>query len=125
VAAAQTTPNLGIFEGASDVGGPSHKGTVVYDPALKQYRVTGGGQNMWAARDDFFFVWRKMSGDVVLTANVRILSDGNAHRKAALRAFLCRHRRLRPRRQSRNHRSLLRCHRGGSEAPVRFQEGLT
>jgi TolB protein len=79
-AAAQT----GIFEGATDIGAPAHKGRVQYDAATKEYRVTGGGQNMWAARDDFFFLWRKVSGDVVITANVRIVTGGNEHRKAAL-----------------------------------------
>jgi TolB protein len=83
-AAAQTTGSVGIFEGASDVGTPSHKGSVVYDEARKEYRVTGGGANMWAARDDFFFVWKKVSGDVALTANLKIVSDGVAHRKAGL-----------------------------------------
>ena len=84
-AASQTTTEaLGIFDGASDVGTPSKKGSVVYDPAEKTYRVTGGGNNMWAARDDFFFVWKKMTGDVALTANVKIVTGGNAHRKAGL-----------------------------------------
>lgn len=83
-AAAQTTGNVGIFEGASDVGKPSHKGSVVYDAARKEYRVTGGGDNMWAARDDFFFVWRKVTGDVVITANLKIVTGGAPHRKAGL-----------------------------------------
>jgi hypothetical protein len=82
--AAQIAASLGIFEGASDVGTPSHKGSVVYDAARKEYRVTGGGENMWAARDDFFFLWRKVTGDVAITANLRIVSDGAPHRKAVL-----------------------------------------
>ena len=61
-AAAQTTANLGIFEGANDVGTPSHKGSVVYDAAKKEYRLTGGGNNMWAGRDDFFFERPNMEG---------------------------------------------------------------
>jgi hypothetical protein len=81
---AQTSHNLGIFEGASDVGTPAHKGSVTYDAGKKEYRITGGGANMWAARDDFFFVWKKVTGDVVITANVKILSSGAPHRKAAL-----------------------------------------
>lgn len=81
---AQTAGDLGIFEGASDVGTPSHKGSVVYDAARKEYRVTGGGNNMWGARDDFFFVWRKVAGDVVLTANLKIITGGVPHRKAGL-----------------------------------------
>jgi hypothetical protein len=83
-ALAQTTGSLGIFEGASDVGTPSHKGSVVYDAARNEYRVTGGGNNMWASRDDFFFVWRKVTGDVVITANLKIISGGAPHRKAGL-----------------------------------------
>ena len=83
-ASAQTPTNLGIFEGAGDVGTPSHKGSVVYNPATKEYRVTGGGNNMWAARDDFFFAWKKIEGDVAITANVKIISDGAPHRKAGL-----------------------------------------
>ena len=75
---------VGIFEASGDIGAPSHKGSVTYDAAKKEYRVTGGGNNMWAARDDFFFLWKKITGDVVITANVKIVSGGNAHRKAAL-----------------------------------------
>ncbi len=81
---AQTTGSLGIFEGASDVGAPSHKGSVTYDAARKEYRVTGGGNNMWGGRDDFFLVWRKVTGDVVITANLKIISGGVPHRKAGL-----------------------------------------
>ncbi|MFB3828216.1 MAG: hypothetical protein ACE15B_15715 [Bryobacteraceae bacterium] len=74
----------GIFEGASDVGSPSRKGSVSYDAASNEYRVIGGGQNIWAAKDDFFFVWKKLAGDVILTATLRLESGGNAHRKAGL-----------------------------------------
>jgi hypothetical protein len=81
---AQTSGSLGTFEGASDVGTPSHKGSVVYDAAKNEYRITGGGNNMWAARDDFYFVWRKITGDVVMTCNLKIVSDGVPHRKAGL-----------------------------------------
>src|SRR5258708_236944 len=83
-AGAQSAGNLGIFEGAGDVGKPAHKGSVVYDSASKEYRITGGGDNMWAGRDDFFFVWRKVTGDVVITANLKIVTGGAPHRKAGL-----------------------------------------
>ena len=83
-AVAQSTGNPGVFEGASDVGTPSHKGSVVYNATRNEYRVTGGGNNMWGGRDDFFFLWRKIDGDVAITANVRIVSDGVPHRKAGL-----------------------------------------
>ena len=60
--------NLGIFEGASDVGNPSQKGSVASDAGKREYRVTGGGANIWAKSDDFYFVWHKISGDFTLTA---------------------------------------------------------
>ena len=78
-AAAQTTGSLGIFEGASDVGTPSRKGSVVYDAGRNEYRVTGGGNNMWGSRDDFFFVWRKVTGHVVITAR----AEGHHRQRAA------------------------------------------
>ena len=80
----QTAANVGIFDGAGDVGAPSHKGSVAYDAASKEYRITGGGANMWGVRDDFFFVWKKLTGDAAITATVKILSEGNGHRKAGL-----------------------------------------
>src|SRR4051794_7094767 len=83
-ASGQGAAIVGIFESSGDIGTPSHKGSVAYDAIRKEYRITGGGSNMWAARDDFYFVWKKISGDVVITANVKIVSDGAPHRKAAL-----------------------------------------
>jgi TolB protein len=83
-AAASAQNAAGIFEGSGDIGAPSHKGSVAYDAGRKEYKITGGGNNMWAARDDFFFVWKKVTGDVVITANVKVVSDGAPHRKAAL-----------------------------------------
>ena len=64
--AAQQT--LGIFTGSGDIGAPSTigPGSTVYDPDKKTYTVSGGGENMWAAADHFQYVWKKVSGDVML-----------------------------------------------------------
>jgi regulation of enolase protein 1 (concanavalin A-like superfamily) len=75
---------LGIFEGASDVGNPSQRGSVAFDAAKKEYRVTGGGANIFEKKDDFYFVWRKISGDVTITADLKIESEGVGRRKAGL-----------------------------------------
>ena len=77
--------NIGLFEGLSDVGEVAKKGSVVFDAAKGEYRMTGCGANIWAKHDDFSFLWRKLSGDMVLTATVRFEDDGGApHRKAVL-----------------------------------------
>ena len=77
--------SVGIFENHSDVGTVLHPGSVDYDAAAKTYTISGSGENMWLAADAFQFVWKKMSGDVTLTADISFLTKtGNEHKKAAL-----------------------------------------
>ena len=76
---------LGLFARHGDVGKVSKRGSVEYDAKQQIYTVSGGGENMWGASDAFHFVWKEMSGDVTLAADVRLLgSSGNPHRKAGL-----------------------------------------
>jgi len=76
---------LGLFEKHGDVGLVGRPGAVDYDRAQKSYLITGGGENMWATTDAFHFVWKQVSGDVSLAADVRWPeAGGNAHRKAVL-----------------------------------------
>ncbi len=73
---------LGIFEGHTDVGRVSRPGTVTFDPALQTYAVSGSGANMWAERDDFHFVWKKLSGNFILSMRAAFVGKGvDAHRK--------------------------------------------
>src|SRR5205807_1750293 len=84
-ASSHAAGELGTFEGATDVGDPALKGSVAFDPARNEYRVTGGGANIWTDHDEFQFVWRKLSGDVTLAATLRFEGTGGAaHRKAGL-----------------------------------------
>ncbi len=83
-ARAQSAP-VGIFEGHSDVGTVLHAGSVDYDASKGNYTISGSGNNMWATEDDFQFVWKKVSGDVTLTADISFLTKtGNEHKKAVL-----------------------------------------
>jgi TolB protein len=76
---------VGVFNGNSDVGEVSHAGSAKYDGATRAYTVSGSGENMWFAADAFQFVWKKVSGDVTLTADIAFpVQGGNAHRKAVL-----------------------------------------
>jgi Tol biopolymer transport system component len=78
--AAQT---VGVFEGRGDVGVTPKTGSVEF--ANGEYRITGGGANIWAAEDAFYFVWKRVTGDVTLTADVRFEGTGAVgHRKAVL-----------------------------------------
>jgi len=77
--------SVGTFEGHGDVGTVLHAGASEYDAAGHSYTLTGSGENMWFNSDDFQFAWKKLSGDVALTADISFAGKGgNAHRKAVL-----------------------------------------
>ena len=81
----ETSSAVGIFENHSDVGTVLHQGSVDYDPARKTYTISGSGENMWSTSDAFQFVWKKVAGDVGLTADISFLTkSGNEHKKAVL-----------------------------------------
>jgi TolB protein len=77
---------IGEFEGQIDVGQVLHPGSATFDPAGRTYTLTGSGENMWFATDEFHFVWKKMTAeDVSLTANISVLDNaGSNHRKGVL-----------------------------------------
>ena len=61
---------LGIFQGQSDIGGALVAGSANYDPSTKQYTINSAGYNVWYTRDEFRFLWVKMSGDLSLAADI-------------------------------------------------------
>jgi TolB protein len=77
--------SLGIFESHQDIGTVLHPGSASYDMAKREYVLTASGENVWFKSDTFQFAWKKISGDVALTANVSFLTrGGNEHRKALM-----------------------------------------
>ena len=78
---AQTNP-LGQFESSFDVGHPKNAGSAKYDPVTHSYMLKGSGYNIWFARDEFHFLFRKIKGDFTATANFDFVGPtGNGHRK--------------------------------------------
>jgi hypothetical protein len=76
---------VGIFENQSDIGGPLVPGDASYDPATKQYTIRSAGYNIWYQRDEFRFLWKKMSGDVSLAADASFPDpNGYGDRKVVL-----------------------------------------
>jgi TolB protein len=78
---------LGIFESQSDVGSVTPPGTLSYDASNQVYTIAAAGANLWSTTDGFHFVWKKVSGDVSLTADMNFPNtSGNPspHRKAIL-----------------------------------------
>ncbi len=60
---------IGIFEGQSDVGSAVVPGSGSFDAATGSYTVRSAGYNIWYTRDEFRFLWKKMSGDFSLAAD--------------------------------------------------------
>jgi len=79
------TNDLGIFTDQTSVGQTPAGSKAHYDAASGEYRITGGGANVWGTTDAFYFVWKKASGDMTLTADVQFTGTSAAeHRKAML-----------------------------------------
>ena len=75
-------PGVGYFEATADLGAPAIKGSTAYDAATQTYTLSAGGTNMWGARDEFQFAWRKMNGDFLIRAHVAFVGAGtDPHRK--------------------------------------------
>jgi hypothetical protein len=76
---------LGIFDGQSDIGGPLLPGSASYDAATKAYTIDSASYNIWYFRDEFRYLWQKVSGDVSLAADVTFPNAaGYGDRKAVL-----------------------------------------
>lgn len=76
---------IGVFEGQSDIGSAVVPGNASYDTGTRQYAITSAGYNIWYSRDEFRYLWKKVSGDVSLAADVTFPNpDGYGDRKAVL-----------------------------------------
>jgi Tol biopolymer transport system component len=73
---------VGIFEGQTDIGRARNAGAATYESQRQTYEIAGSGQNMWGAQDDFRFVWKRLSGNFILSTRARFVGAGvDPHRK--------------------------------------------
>jgi TolB protein len=78
---------LGTFESQSDIGKVDPAGTASFEAATGVYTIASSGANLWSTTDGFHIVWKKVSGDLSLTADVQLAAASpasNPHRKALL-----------------------------------------
>ncbi len=73
--------SIGIFEGQNGVDGA--KGSASYNAKTQQYTLTASGGGMNDEGNQSYFLWRKIKGDFIITANVRFVSTvaANSYRK--------------------------------------------
>ena len=73
---------IGIFDGQADVGRVMNPGSASYDVDEQQYTISGSGTNMWFERDEFFMIWKRMSGNFIVRTRAHFLGKGvDPHRK--------------------------------------------
>ena len=75
------TPDLGQFEGRTDIGDITIPGAIDYDGS--SYTVGGSGWDLWADDDGFHYVWKQVSGDLSIAADIEILGEGGHPNKKA------------------------------------------
>jgi TolB protein len=75
----------GIFQHGSDIGNPALKGSGSYNQISQEYSLKGGGYNIWFERDEFYYLYNKIKGDFIITANFAFPGEGkNLHRKTGI-----------------------------------------
>jgi len=80
-----TISPIGVFEGQSDVGAALVQGSSSFNADTKEYSITSAGYNVWYVRDEFRYLWKQMSGDVSLAADINYPDTaGYGDRKAVL-----------------------------------------
>ncbi|MFC2089408.1 TolB family protein [Bacteroidota bacterium] len=85
VAACLPGARLGIFDANNDIGRVKHKGSVKYSKAENAYTISGSGTNMWFDKDELHFVWKKLEGDLAISADIEWVGEGvDPHRKACV-----------------------------------------
>ena len=61
--------SIGVFDGQSDVGAALVPGSGTYDLATGRYTIRSAGYNIWYTRDEFRYIWKRISGDASLAAD--------------------------------------------------------
>ncbi|RYF93788.1 MAG: hypothetical protein EOO00_05930 [Chitinophagaceae bacterium] len=72
-----------VFDQQIDIGKPKLAGSVQYNDADQSYTLKGAGYNVWFNRDEFSYLPVKISGNFILTSNLKFTdTTGNVHKKA-------------------------------------------
>lgn len=72
---------IGIFQNNMDIGNPQKTGSASYDKDTQTYTITGAGYNIWGQRDEHRYLYNKLEGDFIVTANFEFEGDNKIQRK--------------------------------------------
>lgn len=63
------------FDGHQDIGAVGATGSVCYDAIRSRYTVYGAGEDIWNKNDEFHYLYKKVHGDVTISARVRYIGN--------------------------------------------------
>ncbi len=63
------------FDGHQDIGPISVAGSVCYDSVHQRYTILAEGEDIWNKNDQFHFLYKKMSGDLTISAKVKHIGN--------------------------------------------------
>lgn len=72
---------IGIFSFGEDIGHPKLAGSTSYDDGSQVYAIKSAGYNIWGRRDEHRYLYNKIKGDFILTANFSFEGINDVHRK--------------------------------------------
>ena len=72
---------IGIFQNNKDIGNPKLAGSATYDESTQTYTIKGAGYNIWGTRDEHHYLFNKIKGDFIATANFEFVGVNEVHRK--------------------------------------------
>ena len=80
MAFAQENP-IGAFQYNVDIGNPKLSGSATLDTDSQTYTIKGAGYNIWGQRDEHRYLYNKLKGDFIVTANFEFEGNNEVHRK--------------------------------------------
>ncbi|MEC3908293.1 biopolymer transporter TolR [Tamlana sp. 2201CG12-4] len=73
--------SIGIFQYHTDIGHPKNAGSGIYNSNTQTYTIKGSGYNIWGHRDEFHYLYNKLKGNFIVTANFEFSGLNEIHRK--------------------------------------------
>jgi photosystem II stability/assembly factor-like uncharacterized protein/regulation of enolase protein 1 (concanavalin A-like superfamily) len=70
-----TNPLNNDFDNHQDIGGVGAAGSVCYDAINSRYTVYAAGEDIWDKQDEFHFLYKKLAGDVTISARVKHIGN--------------------------------------------------
>lgn len=70
-----TNPLNNDFDNHQDIGTVGAAGSVCYDAVNQRYTINASGDDIWNDKDQFHFLYRKMDGDITISARVKHIGN--------------------------------------------------